>query len=270
MVIADNLGIQIDAVYGNYESHNGFTLFFATALFFVQLYTDFSAYTDIARGVAKLLGFELVRNFKTPLFSRSVPEFWSRWHLSLTNWFRDYLFLWLAGLNKKSTLWRILSTVILFVVIGFWHGANYTFIIFGFIHGISFAPRILSRHSKKLRNLYSFLKENQIASILSMIGTYAFITYAGVFFRAPDIQIAFSIYDSMHYAFGTGIHQELLDVAPIALGILTFEWVTKSHQHPFYVDNLHPVLRKLLYVAMILTILLYGYYGKEPFYYFQF
>ncbi len=270
MVIADNLGIQIDYVYATYDTQNGFSLFFATALFFVQLYTDFSAYTDIARGVAKLLGFELVRNFKTPLFSRSIPEFWSRWHISLTNWFRDYFYLWFAGLYRKSTVWRILSSIILFVVIGFWHGANYTYIIFGFIHGISFAPRILSRHSKNLRTLFSFLKENKVASIFAMFGTYSLITISGVFFRSPNIDIAFSIYDSVFNNFGSSIHPALLKVSALAAGILAYEWITKERDHPFYVEGFHPYVRRGLYVVMTILILLYGYFGKEPFYYFQF
>ncbi len=270
MVIADNIGIQVDAVYQNYDTNNGFSLYVASALFFVQLYADFSAYTDIARGVAKLLGFELVKNFKTPLFAKSFPEFWSRWHISLTNWFRDYLFIWLAGLNKKSSLWRIISTIILFVVIGFWHGANYTFIIFGLIHGLGFIPRILSRNNKQIRKALSFLNEHKVASIFSMLGTYSILSLTAVLFRSPNITTATAIFRSITQDFGSTLNQGLLSVLPIALGILTFEWITRDKKHPFYVENLHPYVRRTLYVVMIILILLYGYFGKEPFYYFQF
>jgi D-alanyl-lipoteichoic acid acyltransferase DltB (MBOAT superfamily) len=270
MVVADSIGLQVDAVYANSQDQNGITLFVASALFFVQLYADFSAYTDIARGVGKLLGFELVKNFKTPLYSKSIPEFWSRWHISLTNWFRDYLFIWLASLNKTSTLWRIIATLILFLVIGFWHGANYTFIVFGLVHGLGFIPRILARKNSGLRDVLNYLNTNKVASIFSMIGTYSLLSLTAVLFRSENIAKAKQIYSAIFNNFQYDVPSELLGVLPLTFVLLVFEWINKDKPHPFYMVNLQPILRRSIYVGLILTILLHGYFGKEPFYYFQF
>ncbi len=270
MVVADNIGLRVDAIYANPNEHSGITLFLASALFFVQLYADFSAYTDIARGVAKLLGFELMKNFKTPLFSKSIPEFWSRWHISLTTWFRDYLFIWLAGLNKNSTLWRITATVILFFVIGFWHGANYTFIVFGIIHGLLFIPRILARKNKPLRDGLQFLNTHPVASKFAFVFTYCLLTITAVLFRSEDIHKAGLYYAGMFGSSFSGINGYVQEILPLTIGFLAFEWIGQHKIHPFDVSNYHPWLRRVIYVGLIVSTLLYGYFGKEPFYYFQF
>ncbi len=270
MVIADNIGIQVDAVYGNVSAYNGITLYAATALFFVQLYTDFSAYTDIARGVAKLLGYELIRNFKTPLFAKSIPEFWSRWHISLTTWFRDYLFIGLARLNRNSTLWRITATIILFAVIGLWHGANYTFLIFGIIQGIAFIPRIMASKVKWIRKSLSYLNTHKVVSKFTMLANFLFLSFVGVFFRSEDIYMVNEIYQGIFNNFHYSIAPKLLEVSPLAIGILIFEWIFKDKSHPFHVTDFSPFWRRAIYVALVLSILLFGYFGKEPFYYFQF
>lgn len=270
MVIADNLGLYVDAVYANPEGYGGLSLYLTTMLFFVQLYADFSAYTDIARGVAKLLGFELMENFKTPFFTRSVPEFWSRWHISLTTWFRDYFFLWLAGLNKNSTLWRMSAMVILFTVIGFWHGANYTFLLFGVLHGLFFIPRVLSRKSRLMRDFLKKLNTNKVTEKFAMIFTFSLISLTLILFRSENIDKAFFIYDAMLHNFLNPFDTEMLAMFPLALGFLTFEWVMQNKPHPFTVDGFHPLVRKVIYVSLLLSILFYGYFGKEPFYYFQF
>lgn len=270
MVIADNIGLRVDAVYANYQDHSGPTLLLATAMFFIQLYADFSAYTDIARGVAKLLGFELMENFKTPLFSKSVPEFWSRWHISLTTWFRDYLFIWLAGLNKKSTFWRITATVILFLVIGFWHGANYTFIVFGIFHGLFFIPRILGRKNRSIRESLQFLNTHKVASVVAMLFTFLLNTMTVVLFRSENITKAGVIYSSFISKAKLPMDDYMLESIPFALVLIVFEWFMQHKSHPFQVSGFNPWVRKALYVALIVSILFLGYFGREPFYYFQF
>lgn len=270
MVVADNIGLRVDAIYAHPHEHSSITLFLASALFFVQLYADFSAYTDIARGVAKLLGFELMKNFKTPLFSKSIPEFWSRWHISLTTWFRDYLFIWLAGINKNSTLWRIAATIILFLIIGFWHGANYTFIIFGVVHGLFFIPRILARKNKTLRDGLQFLNTHPIASKLAFVFTYCLLTMTAVLFRSEDIEKAGVYYATMLGSNFSGVNSFVQEILPLTIGFLAFEWIGQHKTHPFDVSHYHPWLRRTIYVGLIICTLLYGYFGKEPFYYFQF
>jgi D-alanyl-lipoteichoic acid acyltransferase DltB (MBOAT superfamily) len=269
MVIADNIGIRVDQVYQNAHLHDGGTLLLASALFFVQLYADFSAYTDIARGVAKMLGYELMKNFKSPLFSRSIPEFWARWHISLTTWFRDYFYLWLAGLKRDSTLWRILSTVILFLVIGLWHGANYTFVVFGLVHGLAYLPRILSRKSRWLRNALQFLNTQAGVKHLTMLGNFTILSFTAVLFRSENIQQAQLIYQKMSTGF-TVVAPDLLWALPYAMGILIFEWFTRDAEHHFDVSRWNPWVRRPIYAVLILAIFMLGYFGKEPFYYFQF
>ena len=270
MVIADNIGLRVDTIYAAPNDESGLTLFLASSLFFVQLYADFSAYTDIARGIAKLLGFELMKNFKTPLFSKSIPEFWARWHISLTTWFRDYFFIWLAGLNRTSTLWRITATIILFLVIGFWHGANYTFIIFGLAHGIFFIPRILARKNKRLRDGLHFLNNHKFASKLSFVFTFCLLTLTTILFRSENIEKAGEYYASMLGNSFFKLDHYLMEVLPLTLAFLVFEWINQHKTHPFDVSTYAPWLRRSLYVTLILSTLLFGYLGKEPFYYFQF
>ncbi len=270
MVIADNIALRVDTIYANPEEHGSLALFVGTSLFFVQLYTDFSAYTDIARGIAKILGFELMRNFKTPLFSRSIPEFWARWHISLTTWFRDYFFIWFAGINKISTLWRIFATVTLFFIIGLWHGANYTFVIFGILNGLYFIPRILARKNKKLRDFLSFLNNHKVASKFAMVFTFCLLVVSGPFFRSPTIENAMLYYQSFFANASFYVNEYILEIVPLAAGFLIYEWHMQHKSHPFDVSSFPIYVRRTLYVCMILGILVYGYFGKDPFYYFQF
>ncbi|AEV32715.1 putative membrane protein involved in D-alanine export [Owenweeksia hongkongensis DSM 17368] len=270
MVIADNVGLRVDEIFSNPSDRSGAELIFGISLFFVQLYSDFSAYTDIARGVAKMLGFELMRNFRTPLFAKSIPEFWARWHISLTTWFRDYLFLWLAGLNRKSTLWRIVATVILFFVIGFWHGANYTFAVFGILNGLYFIPRILSRKSRGMRDVLSILNNHPFWSSVSRLFTFSLICFTGVLFRSENIEHAWSYYEGMFTNNFLGINEFTYQGIAIATGFMVFEWFTRHKPHPFDLEDYPTWLRRTLYVLLILAVFLFGYFGKEPFYYFQF
>ncbi len=270
MVVADNIGLRVDAIYADPSNYSGFELLIGLSLFFVQLYTDFSAYTDIARGVSKMLGFELMRNFRTPLFSKSIPEFWTRWHISLTTWFRDYLFLWLAGLNKNSTTWRILATIILFLIIGFWHGADYTFIIFGILNGVYFIPRILSRKNKSIRKTLGYINSNPTMGFIAMGLNFWLLSFTGVLFRANNMEHASLYYSSLLNSPFGGAGSYFLNILPLAFGFMLFEWINKEKSHPFDLETYPTWLRRTLYVLLILSIFLFGYFGKEPFYYFQF
>lgn len=270
MVIADNIGTQVDLVYGDSTAYNGVTHFITSFLFFVQLYTDFSAYTDIARGLGKLLGFELMRNFKTPLYAKSIPEFWSRWHISLTTWFRDYLFIPLAKVNRNSKIWRFIATIILFLLIGLWHGANYTFLVFGLIHGILFLPRIMATEFKWLRKSIAAINNNSVLGTVAMLVNIVVVSLTVILFRADNITQAIEIYSAIFTNFQWSLASSVVAVLPIAAALLIYEWFAKDQDHPFQFGALNAFWRRGLYLAMILMILLFGYFGKEPFYYFQF
>ncbi len=270
IVIADNIGVAVDQVYSHVGDYNGATIYAASALFYIQLYCDFSAYTDIARGVAKLLNFELMENFKTPFYCKSVPEFWSRWHLSLTTWFRDYLYIGMASMFRSSKFWRIFSTVFLFVVIGLWHGANYTYVLFGLVHGLSFIPRLLATNYKWLRQGLAFINTDKRVTFFTWLINFLYLVLTCILFRSQDMATVKTAYGKIFNQFEFTVDPVLFSAFLPALVLVVYEWFTKEKEHPFYVVHLKPIWRRSVYVALILVTLFYGYYDKDPFYYFQF
>ena len=191
IIIADTLAIFVNRIFLNYEDQNASELILGAVAFSFQIYGDFSGYSDIALGTAKLMGFELLSNFKFPYFSRDIAEFWRRWHISLSSWFKDYLYIPLGG-SKEGKLKAVRNTFIIFLVSGFWHGASWTFIVWGFIHACGFLPLLLMKRNRKHisdvvaqdRALPSFTELGQ------MISTFIFVTTAWIFFRANSITMA--------------------------------------------------------------------------------
>ncbi len=179
LIIADAVAGYVDLVYGNLTQYTGFDLVLAIFMFTIQIYCDFSGYSDIAIGTAKLLDFDLMTNFKSPYFSSSVKEFWSRWHISLSTWFRDYVYIPLGG-NRCSALRHNLNLFITFLVSGLWHGASWTFVVWGGIHGL--AQVIENTFNKVLKPF----RENKTGHITSMIIVFFFCNVAWVFFRAES------------------------------------------------------------------------------------
>lgn len=186
MVIADNAAIIVDGVFSNYETQSGFSLIFGAFLFAFQIYGDFSGYSDIAIGTSRLFGFDLMANFKFPYLSKNIGEFWKRWHISLSSWFRDYVYFPLGG-SKKTLVLAIRNVFIVFLISGFWHGANWTFIFWGLIHAVLYIPLFISNKT----GLKSRLKPNIFVNILKMLFTFLIVTFAWVFFRADTITDAF-------------------------------------------------------------------------------
>ncbi|MFZ9846580.1 MAG: MBOAT family O-acyltransferase [Flavobacteriales bacterium] len=188
VVIADGLASLVDLIFSHYEDQNGITLIFGAIAFSFQIYGDFSGYSDIALGTAKLFGFELLSNFKFPYFSRDIAEFWRRWHISLSSWFRDYLYIPLGG-SKGGRFKTVRNTFIIFLVSGFWHGASWNFIVWGFIHACGFVVLLLMNRSKQhassvvaIDSAFPSLKE-----FWQMLVTFSFVTFAWIFFRAKDL-----------------------------------------------------------------------------------
>jgi alginate O-acetyltransferase complex protein AlgI len=191
VVIADSLSVIVDNVFNNYHQHNAFALITSAIAFSFQIYGDFSGYTDIALGTAKLLGFELLSNFKFPYFSRNIAEFWRRWHISLSSWFRDYLYIPLGG-SKEGSVKAVRNIFIIFIVSGFWHGANWNFITWGFIHACGFLPvLLLNRNRKYTTEVVAYdRKLPTIKELLQMISTFIFVTFAWIFFRSHELKDA--------------------------------------------------------------------------------
>lgn len=190
MVISDNLAIYVDGVFDNLYSYQGFSLVIAVLFFTLQIYCDFSGYSDIARGTAKLMGIELMENFRRPYFSTSVKEFWRRWHISLSTWFKDYLYIPLGG-NRVSKLRNFFNVMVTFLVSGLWHGANWTFVVWGGLHGLAqFVESLLGLNGKNV-------KRGGVSYWLRVCVVFTFVALAWVMFRAQSFTEALYVFSNM-------------------------------------------------------------------------
>ena len=202
VVIADRMALLVDPIYNSPNSHTGPALAFATIAFAIQIYCDFSGYSDIALGSAQVMGIKLMKNFDHPYFSKSVSEFWSRWHISLSTWFRDYLYIPLGGNRVAKPRWA-LNLLITFLVSGLWHGANWTFVIWGALHGLyvivyGLAEKLRTRVAPALR----MDRLQRLTSTLSTLTTFALVSYAWIFFRANNVSDAFYISKGLFSGWG--------------------------------------------------------------------
>jgi alginate O-acetyltransferase complex protein AlgI len=274
IVIADNCATYVNMVFDNHTEYNGSTLFIGAIFFAFQIYGDFSGYSDIALGTARLFGFELLRNFSYPYFSRDIAEFWRRWHISLSSWFRDYLYIPLGG-SKVGTWKKIRNTFIIFIVSGFWHGANWTFIVWGILNALYFLPLLL--RDKNRTNLDIVAEGNLLPGLsqfFAIVCTFLLTTLAWVFFRANSVSQALeilnqifsnSIISAPYYNFNT------IALSLLIVFFLLIEWIGRSYKHPLeYLGVKLPLgARWSFYAALIFLIILFG--GKEQeFIYFQF
>lgn len=193
IVIADNCAVYVDQIYNFESGHNGSAFIVASVLFAFQIYGDFSGYSDIALGTSRLFGIELIKNFSFPYFSRDIAEFWRRWHISLSSWFRDYVYIPLGG-SKNGLIKSVINTFIIFTLSGFWHGANWTFLFWGVINAIYFMPLLLKQKNRK--NL-DYIAENKtfpnFKELSQVILTFSLVTIGWIFFRSQNIDVAFRI-----------------------------------------------------------------------------
>ena len=272
IVIADNCAEFANQIFNNSADMNGSTLVLGALFFTFQIYGDFSGYSDIAIGTSRLFGFDLMRNFNFPYFSRDIAEFWRRWHISLSTWFRDYLYIPLGG-SRGGTWMKVRNTFIIFIVSGFWHGANWTFIVWGALNAIYFLPLLLTNNNRN--NLETVAQGKLLPSIKElsfMLLTFGLTVFAWIFFRAENISHAFSYISEI---FSSSLFT-IPEIRPrnLILLILFFvliEWLGREGQ--FAIQNLglkwkRPI-RYAMYYAIIITIFWFG--GKEQqFIYFQF
>ena len=202
VVVADTLAPQVNEIFANYESISGGSLILGAIFFSFQIYGDFAGYSKIARGTAKLFGFDLMVNFDKPYFSRNIAEFWRKWHISLNTWFRDYLYIPLGG-SKFGKYQALRNIFIVFLISGFWHGANWTFIVWGLIHSLLFAPLLLFNLNRKYLEpikLYEFSWKS-LEQLLSVIITFSLVAFAWIFFRANSLQHAIGYINNMNFEF---------------------------------------------------------------------
>jgi D-alanyl-lipoteichoic acid acyltransferase DltB (MBOAT superfamily) len=275
VVIADRLAIVVDEVFANANSYAGIGLIVTAVFFSIQIYCDFSGYSDIAIGAARVLGFNLMRNFRQPYFAVSIAEFWSRWHISLSTWFRDYLYIPLGG-NRVSSLRISMNLLIVFMVSGFWHGANWTFIVWGAIHGVLV---IISN--------FKYSKIN-IPAALSRILTFSIVTIAWVFFRANDLNEALQYLSNMFTINNSSFFElskhDIHGLPSTYLGLPLWKFVLTSFLVPLllFLDYLVSTKKYdkfnfkqklwcyLFYSIVVVLILIFGVFETKQFIYFQF
>ena len=280
VVIADNCAQYANEIFNNSSEYSGSTLVLGALFFTFQIYGDFSGYSDIAIGTSRLFGFNLKQNFAFPYFSRDIAEFWRRWHISLSTWFRDYLYIPLGG-SRGGTWNKIRNTFIIFIVSGFWHGANWTFISWGALNAIYFLPILLTNNNRKNLDtvangkLFPSFKETAL-----MLLTFGLTVFAWIFFRAENIEHAISYisdlflglaeyrnyYRSYRYIYKIGIPFIIIFISFICI-----EWLGRKDQFAisFSTLKLPKIARYILYYFLIISILWFS--GKEQqFIYFQF
>ena len=281
VVIADGCAEYANLIFNNLGDFQGVSLVLGSVFFSVQIYCDFSGYSDIALGTARLFGIDLLRNFAYPYFSRNIAEFWRRWHISLSSWFKDYLYIPLGG--SKGTLYKtVRNTLIIFIVSGFWHGANWTFIIWGLLHAIYIIPSIVF---KKNRNHLNTVAEGRIIpsfnDLLAIFITFSLVNFAWIFFRSPTVNSAFNFISSMFtgiFSWSSYSHTYDFIVEDVGVLLLFFilflfltEWMGREYSNPlsFFSKVLPKTFLYFLYYCIIFCIIIY--YGNEQqFIYFQF
>ena len=280
IVVADGCARHVDYIFNNADSTPGLLLITGAILFAFQIYCDFSGYSDIAIGTARLLGFHLMTNFRTPYFSRDIAEFWRRWHISLSSWFKDYLYIPLGG--SRVNKWKMIrNTFVIFAVSGFWHGANWTFVIWGLINAIYFLPLLIRNKNRKFLDItdtgWPHIKE-----VVQIATTFVLTCVAWIFFRSDSISDAVSFFgkiasNSFIPEYSTDIkdftfNQPILflTICVTILYMIVIEWKTKNKNHGLDIDQWKPRNRILTYYVTSFLIIFYGTFEETAFIYFQF
>jgi D-alanyl-lipoteichoic acid acyltransferase DltB (MBOAT superfamily) len=271
VVIADNCAAYANQIFNDYESFNALSLFIGALMFTFQIYGDFAGYSNIAIGVSRLFGFNLKQNFAFPYFSRDIAEFWRRWHISLSTWFRDYLYIPLGG-SRVSDAKKVRNTFIIFVVSGFWHGANWTFMVWGLLNAIYFLPLLLLKKNRVNLGVIGDHRIPRINEIAGMIITFLLTVLAWVFFRADNINVAFGFLgDMLSFESGKTIDLHMVFILVLMTFIL-IEWFGRRGK--FAIQNSFkdsPVLARLFTYTIIISIFVFGQFNSDyEFIYFQF
>jgi len=276
IVIADNCAKYANLIFNDSSDYSGSTLVLGALFFAFQIYADFSGYSDIALGVARLFGIELLRNFAFPYFSRDIAEFWRRWHISLTTWFRDYIYIPLGG-SRGGTWMKIRNTFIIFLISGFWHGANWTFLAWGALNAIYFLPLMLTKNNRKNMEIVAQGKNfPTLKELMSMLVTFGLTVFAWIFFRADSMSHALryisEIFSSSLFVFPKFPEMpSALTTILLVILFLLVEWQGREQQYAL--ANLgvkwHRTLRWAMYYGIIFAIIYFA--GEEQqFIYFQF
>ncbi len=276
IVVADNLAYYVDLVYNDLAYYNGFALVLVAIFFTIQIYCDFSGYSDIAKGSARLLNIELMDNFKMPYFSTTIKEFWSKWHISLSSWFKDYIYIPLGG-NRSSKIRHYFNLLVTFLVSGLWHGANITFVIWGGINGLLQIIEDIF-HIKRNNNKYSF------TWFIRVILVFIIMTFTWIFFRAQNLNEVAYIFTNMFkgishplsyirsglYSFDVSPTYLLIMLSLYLIPLFVYDLISVKYDCFTLINKQNKVIRYLIYFIILLMILLLHYVGEVSFIYFQF
>lgn len=276
VVIADNCAEFANQIFNNSADMNGSTLVLGAIFFTFQIYGDFSGYSDIAIGTSRLFGFNLMQNFNFPYFSRDIAEFWRRWHISLSTWFRDYLYIPLGG-SRGGTWMKVRNTFIIFIVSGFWHGANWTFIVWGALNAVYFLPLLLT--DKNRNNLGGVAQGRYLPTIKefsSIILTFSLTIFAWIFFRAENLSHAFNYIEGIFNASLLSLPELIISRNGLStiffiVILLLIEWFGRDGKYALdkLVTKWNSMIRYLFYYAIIIAIIMFS-GNQQEFIYFQF
>ena len=273
IVIADNLKSIVEIVYENPEQYQGVSIVIATVFFAFQIYCDFAGYTNIAIGAAHIFGIKLIPNFKRPYFASSFRNFWQRWHISLSTWFKDYVYISLGG--NKVVKWKWFYIILItFLISGLWHGANWTFIIWGAIHGFLYLfESVLKNQLEKSPKLYSKLIKNKYIKFLRIIIVFSFVLFSWVFFRAENLHdVIILVKNSFKINFNIPFDHKTLFIAFLLISFLFVVNLIEEKQQRIinFISSKPKIVRWSIYYIMLLILIGIGNWGLNEFIYFQF
>lgn len=277
LVIADNCGVIVDYVYSNYSTLNSWSILFGLICFSFQIYCDFSGYTDIAIGSGRLLGIDLIRNFDFPYFSTSIREFWRRWHISLTTWFRDYVYIPLGGRSQQFLI-TTRNVFIVFMLSGLWHGANYTFLVWAFLNFLFVVKIPFEKYMVTKWITYYPKPKGLLWEYYRIVRTFTLITLIWIFFRSPNIEESISIFTHLGKNINVGFtfSNEIIKICLLLVGLLplfiVIEW--RGRKEDFAIANIlcrqHFLFRWTFYCILIYVMGMYMHSSVSQFIYFQF
>ena len=276
LVIADRLAVYVNQVYNAPNDFHGIYIWIATYFFAIQIFCDFSGYSDIAIGAAEVMGYRFMENFRRPYLAQSIAEFWKRWHISLSTWFRDYLYIPLGGNRVKKWRWYY-NLIIVFMVSGLWHGANWTFVVWGALHGFYLVFSILTAQPREaIAQRLGLHSRPQLHRIIKRVITFHLVAFAWIFFRANSISDAgiliqnlfrFDSFENIPLSLGnSGLRIAIISILLMEFFHITQEKIDITH----LASRQHPLVRWICYYALLFGILIYGVFGESAFIYFQF
>ncbi|HEY3402076.1 MAG TPA: MBOAT family O-acyltransferase [Ohtaekwangia sp.] len=281
VVIADRLGEVVDRVFKNPQDFEGATILISLVFFSIQIYCDFSGYSDIAIGASRVMGISLMKNFNAPYLSKSIEEFWSRWHISLSTWFRDYLYIPLGGNRVKVPRWYLNLTIV-FLVSGLWHGANWTFVVWGGLHAFYLIVGLITKPWRiHVLNRLQINSQHYFYRAINIAFTFSLVTFAWVFFRSDSLNEASLIIRQVGHKFLTGSIARNLELAGLSIsrlvlclsliaGLIGSEYLVSRYKLDESFFKSRALLRWSFYLFIFVMIFFFGVAGKEQFIYFQF